>query len=166
MATLSLPHTTGMGAAVARHAERLKECFRWARSRATRKQENEYTRQLAKDVLSSDRRKSIEHVCALVVDIAQRGSLEDAEAIGQSLIAIARSEHAAAHPGKDVELSRAEAHIAEEQAEGDVEICETRMALEPSTTNLIAFLAASARHARARRELDAAVRRDLAKRPA
>jgi hypothetical protein len=112
MATSILPSGTSerrpvsIRATISRHAERLKEIIRQARSRTTRKQHDEYVRNAAKSVLSSEKCRAVEIVCALVVDIAQRADLAEAEAIGQHLIAIARSEHAACHP-VGVQLSRA-----------------------------------------------------------
>lgn len=156
-----MPTTTNKSAAVARHAERVKQTLRFARSRATATQTDPYTRQLAKDTLSRDRSRCIEQCVALVVDVAQRGSLEDAEAIGLELLAIARAEWGAAHPEeRDVQLSVEEAHMLEEHAEGLVEEMETAMAHTPTLTNRLKYLATAAAHTRARRELDAAVRRE------
>lgn len=156
-------NSTNRQASVSRHAKSVKEALRRGRTFADRRQDDERARNIAKKVLSSDRSKAVEYVVTLVVDIAHRGSLEDAEAIGQHLIAIARSEHAAAHPdGTRVQLSRAEAMLAEEAAEGDVEQAETALALEPTLGNMLRYLGASARHSRARRDLDEAVRREVA----
>lgn len=155
--------TTGPAPVVARHAETVKSAFRRSRSLATEKQVDPYVTQLAKDALSRDRSKCVLQVTALVVDLAQRGSLEDAEAIGLHLCAIARSEHAARHPdGRIVQLSIQEAHLAEERAEGIVEEAETGMAHNAdSLSHQLAYLSAAALHTRARRDLDAAVRRSV-----
>lgn len=149
---------------VVRHAETLRDALRRSRSLATAKQTDPYVSQLAKDALSRERSKCVLQVTALVVDLAQRGSLEDAESIGLHLCAIARSEHAARHPdGRIVELSIQEAHLAEERAEGAVEEAETAMAHNPdSLSHQLAYLSAAAVHERARRALDAAVRRSVA----
>jgi acetate kinase len=164
MATSVVPTTTKFGELVARHANRLRELLRRARSNATHKQDNEYARNVAKAILSSDKSKALEQCVALVIDVAQRGSCEEAEAIGQHLVAIARSEHAAAHPDQRVvQLSRSEAQLAEEHSEGKVEEAELAMALNPSLANNLAYLAASAEHTRARRVLDEAVRREVAR---
>lgn len=155
--------TTGPTPVVARHAETVKSAFRRSRSLTTAKQADPYVTQLAKDALSRDRSKCVLHVTALVVDLAQRGSLEDAEAIGLHLQAIARAEYAATHPdGRVVELSIQEAHLAEERAEGIAEEAETGMAHNPgSLSHQLAYLSAAAVHQRARRDLDAAVRRSV-----
>lgn len=150
---------------VARHAARLKDMFRFGRSRATRRQEDAYTAQLAKDVLSRDdsRVKAVEHVVSLVVDIARRGTEEDAAAIGEALIAIARVEWAAANPAPGApRLSRAEAHMAEERAQGDRENAEVAMSNFPTLGNMLRFLGADAAYERAARELREAVRREVA----
>lgn len=149
----------GFRETVARHAASLKDVLRFARSRATKQQTVEYVRALAKSVLSSIRCKAVEIVVALVVDLAQRGSLEDAESVGLQLAAIARAEH----PSTDPELSIAEAQIAEQLCEGDCNAAESRMAYAPSISNLLAYLASSARHRESRRVLDAAVRKAIAK---
>lgn len=169
---LPFPATTttdhGLVATVRRHAATLKDALRRSRSLAKKKQTDPYVTQLAKDALSRERSKCVFQVTALVVDLAMRGSLEDAEAIGLHLSAIARAEHAAAHPdGQPVELSIQEAHLAEERAEGAVEEAETGMAHNPgSLSHELAYLSAAAVHQRARRELDAAVRRSVAKQAA
>lgn len=156
--------TTGASPVVARHAETVKSAFRRSRSLAKAKQEDPYVTQLAKDALSRDRSKCVLQVTALVVDLAQRGSLEDAEAIGLHLCAIARAEYASAHPeGVTVELSISEAQLAEERAEGAVEEAEMSMAQNPgSLKHQLDYLSAAAVHQRARRDLDAAVRRSVA----
>lgn len=157
--------TTFPLSAVERHTKRLRELFKWGGARANERkpQHDDYVIQLRKDVLSRDRSKAIEHVVSLVVDIAQRGSIDDAEAIGQALIAIARSEHAAANrEERRVMLSRAEALLAEEAAEAAVEQAETSLALFPTLGNHLKYLALSAEHSRARRNLDDVVQRDIA----
>lgn len=166
MATSAVRTTTNAHAAVSRHAASLKQTIRGARSRATVKQADEYTRNVAKAVLSSERTRAVEQVVALVVDVAQRGSLEDAEAIGLHLAAIARAEHAAARP-MEIRgvLSVPEAHALEEHAEGAVEEAETAMAHHPgSASHYLNYLTAAAAHTRARRQLDEAVRFEATKR--
>jgi hypothetical protein len=157
--------TTGEVRAVARHAATVKDAFRRSRSLTTEKQTNPYVAQLAKDALTRDRSKCIEQVTALLVDLAVRGTLEDSEAIGQHLTAIARAEYASAHPeAAHAELSIAEAHQLEERAEGAADEAECAMAHHAgSMSHQLAYLAASAVHTRARRELDEAVRRTVAR---
>lgn len=146
---------------VVRHAETLKSALRRAFG-LTRIPQSKYISSLKKSVLSSVRCKAVEIVCALVVDLARRGSVEDAEAIGLHLAAIARAEHAAVH-GAGVQLSLAEAHQLEEQAEGLCEEAETAMAHHPgSLSHRLAYLAAAAGHERARKVLNDAVRREVA----
>lgn len=162
MRTLTLQPTTSIAAAVGRHAATLKDILRRAFSRTAAPQ-SAYIRNVKKAVLSSIRCRAVELVVALVIDLARRGSLEEAEAVGAHLTAIARAEYAAAHPeAVQVQLSRAEAQIAEEHAEGLVEEAETRLSLFPTLSNRLAYLAASAEHTRARQQLDAAVRREVA----
>jgi hypothetical protein len=156
--------TTASARRVARHTSLTKETFRAARSRAIVPcHTNPYAAHLAKDLLSREsepRRRSMDHTAALVADLAHRGSLEDAESPGQLLIAIARHEHALAHPetANPHPLSIEEAHIAEEQAEGIVEEWETRMAHDASPSNCLGYLAARAAHRRTCEVLDEAVR--------
>lgn len=162
IATSAFPSSTSRTAVVSRHAARVKETIRAGRSRATIKQSWDFVRNLAKKVLTSGRSQCIEHTTALIIDLAHRGHLEDAEAIGHEFIAIARAEHAAKH-GEPVQLSVDEAHIAEEIAEGEVEVAETAMARANTPTNRIRYLQLAARHERARTALDAAVRRENAR---
>lgn len=154
----AISSTTAFPAAVARHASTLKDLFRRAFSRTTVPQ-SDYIRRLKKSVLSSIRCRAVEIVTALVIDLAHRGSLEEAEAIGLHLAAIARAEH----PGSDPELTLAEAKIAEATLEGDCNAAEDRMLLDPTLTNRLAYLAAAAKHAEARRVLDRAVRAAIAR---
>lgn len=148
---------------VSRYAGRIKDVLRYARGTADRKQTDEYARNVAKKCLSSDRSKAIEYCVALVVDAAQRGTLEEAEAIGLELVAIARAEHAATHPAEPVaRLSLAEAHLQAERAEGECDEAEAQMAHDPSVTNCLRYLAASARLTRAQRGLDDAARARVA----
>lgn len=128
------------------------------------KQVGDVARNVAKAVLSSRRSRAIEQVVTLVIDVAQRGSLEEAEAIGLELVAIARAEYAAAHPSERLaQLSIDEASIGEQLAQGERECAETAMNLHPTPTNRIRYLAASAKHSTAVKALDDAVRRDLAR---
>lgn len=145
----SLPSITDTASAVQRHAASFRDTLRWAWSRATRRQHNGYVSQLARNAFGK-RVKCIEQTVAIVVDIAQRGTLEDAEAIGNHLVAIARAEH----PSTDPQLSLVEAKIAESMAQGECDAAEDRMMSEPSITNLLAYRAAGSRHAEARRVLN------------
>lgn len=154
--------TTSYRAVVARHAARIKDAFRFGFSRTTRPQ-SEYVRSLKKSVLSSERCQAVELVCALVVDLAQRGELEEATSIGEHLIATARVEHASANPATDAPiLSRAEAHIAEERAQGEKENAETAMSNFPTLSNKLRFLAADAAYERAAKQFRTAVQREVA----
>lgn len=154
--------TTTLASAVSRHAQRLRETFRYVRSRTTRPQDCETTRNIAKACLSSEKSKAIEHVVAMTVDIARRGTAEDAEAVGLALVAIARAEWAAVNQAGP-QMSVQEAQLAEEEAEGLVNRAEMDMAHNPgSATHALRYLSAASTHQRARRELDAAVRRQLA----
>ena len=156
--TTTIPHL-----AVERHASRLKDVIRYVRSRCTLKQVGDVARNVAKAVLSSRRSRAIEQVVTLVIDVAQRGTLEEAEAIGLELVAIARTEYAAAHPSeRPAQLSIDEASIAEQAAQGERECAEKAMDLFPTTTNRLRFLAASRRYEAAAKVLDDAVRRELA----
>lgn len=164
MTTAAIPSTTTWRDAVVRHSRHLKDVLRFARSRAGRKQDDEYTRSLAKSVLSSERSKCIEQVVSLVLDVAKRGTIEDAESIGHALVAIARAEWAASHTNQPARLSVEEAHLIEERTEGDVEQAETAMAHHPgSLTHYLAYLRTAAVHTAARRDLDDAVRRSAAR---
>lgn len=160
MATLSVSSPTTFRVLVERHARTLKDIVRWVRDRCVLKQDAEYARNAAKANLSSDKSKAIEQVIALIIDVAQRGSVENAAMIGEHFAAIAYAEH----PDPTVELSLTEAHILEEQAEGEVEVWETKMARDSSATNILGYLGAAARHSAARRQLNRAAREDLAKR--
>jgi hypothetical protein len=143
---------------VSRYATRLRDALRFVRARCTRKQNDEYTRNLAKKTLTSKQCKSIEHIVAFVVDVAQRGTLENACAIGETLVAIARAEHASTH-GWRPQLSLDEAKIAEQLAQGELENAEKALDLDPkNVTKMLALLAASAKYDCAQRERDKLVR--------
>lgn len=161
-----MPSTTSVASAVSRHARRLKDAFRFVRSRATRKQDDEYTRGIAKACLSSEKSKAIEHVTTLIVDIARRGELAEAESLGHEFIAIARAEYLASHPTEQTrQLSVDEAGLAEQAAQGERECAEKAMDLFPTATNKLRFLASSLKYSAAAGALDAAVRRELAASP-
>lgn len=147
---------------VARHAALTKDLVRAGRSRARRPQQNPYVAQLAKDLLSREGapRRAFDQVASLIADLAHRGRLEDAESIGLMYVAIARFEHQKEH-GAGPALTRAEAHLAEEEAEGAVELAETAFAHEPTVGNYLAYLIRSAAHVRARLQLDDVIRREL-----
>lgn len=148
---------------VSRYASSLKDAIRYARSWTTRPQTTEYTRNLAKKVLSSESSECVEQVCTLIMDAAQRGTLEEAEAIGLTFAAIARAEWHRTHPAVDAApLTIAEAHLLAERAEGECDEAEARMAHDPSVTNCLGYLAASARLSRAQHVLDEAVRMQVA----
>lgn len=145
---------------VHRYAGPFRDAIKQARSRVTMTQVDEYARNVAKKTLPADpRSEALEYVVALVVDLAQRGTLEDAESVGHHLTAIARAEYGSRHP-VGVQLSEEEAHLAEELAEGEVEVAETAMARNPgSISHKLAYLVAAAKHTAARRVLDESVRR-------
>ncbi len=148
---------------VVQHARLTKDLVRAGRSRTRVPQQNPYIAQLAKDVLSraGTTCRPFEQVAGLIADLAQRGALEDAEAIGFAFVAIARFEHQKAHGTRGPELSRADAHRLEEEAEGAVELAETAFAHEPSVGNYIRYLGLSAAHIRARQQLDTVIQREL-----
>ena len=152
--------------AVGRIAALLRDIVRSGRSHTHRPQDNGYVAQLAKDVLSrvGDRRhiKCLELTAALIADIGARGELEDAEAVGYMLIAVARHAHHSAHPDytKPVRSMR-ELRLAEEQAEAEQELAETRFDYEPTQTNRLALLRATATHMRAEQEMLDGVRSSL-----
>lgn len=153
--------TAALRAVVSRHASTLKNALRHAFARTTVPQ-GDYIRALKKAVLSSIRCRAVELVVALVVDLAHRGSVEEAEGIGLQLAAIARAEHASVH-GTPTRLSIAEAQLLEEEAEGVVERAEMAMAQNPgSLSHRLAYLAAAGAHERTRKVLNDAVRRENA----
>lgn len=164
MATSALLPNTTFGAAVSRHASSLKDFVRRAFMRRPRT--IQYMRNLGKNVFSRNpsTSKCLEQTVAFVIDEAINGSLEEAKSIGEQLIAIAISEHAAAHPElRNVQFSVEEAHLLEEHAEGLVEEAETAMAHNPTLANRMKYLAAAADHECKRRVLNAAVRREVAR---
>lgn len=156
--------TTTFAPRVARHARLVKEQLRSARSRTTRPQTDPYVRHLAKEILSREtepRRRGVEQTCALVGDLAGRGELEDAEAVGYLLIAVAQQEYRATHPETLAPLDVATAHIAEQRAEGIVNDAETEMSHHPTVANYLRYLTARAGHVRAVERLDESVRAEL-----
>jgi hypothetical protein len=152
---------------VANHAQLMKETLRSSRSRAQVPQSNPYVAQLAKDLLSRESaatRRGVEQVAALVSDLAHRGTLGDAQAVGYMYLAIAEYEYERTHPGETAAmLSEAEAHIAEERAEGQVEEAETVMARFPTTANRLDYLSKCAEHLRTIHQLNRAVRANVVK---
>lgn len=154
--------TTTFTATVVRRARLMKDALRSARSRTEQPQTDPYIRGLAKEILSREdqpRRRAVEQVCALVDDLAHRGSLEEAESIGYLFVAIAQHSHAALAGALSVSIDIATAHMAEECAEADVEQAECAMAHPPHTiSKYLAYLTASAAHIRARHQLDAVIR--------
>lgn len=165
MTSLTIASTTNLQASVARHAASLKAALRRAFSlvdgRGTARPQSKYIAGVKKSILSSERCKAIELVLACVIDLARRGSLEDATAIGEHITAIARAEWAAMHHGADRPLSRAEAHIAEQKAQGEKENAEVAMTNFPSISTMLRFLAADAAYERAARDLRMAVQREV-----
>lgn len=149
--------------AIARHATRLKEIASWVRMRISRSGEQpEFVQEVARKVFN-DRSAALEHVVTLVVDAAHRGSLDEARAIGEQLIAIAQAEWGAAHPNGEITfLSRKEASIAEQAAQSAREESEGRMKDFPCLSNYMRFLADDAAYNRARRMQVEAVRREVA----
>jgi hypothetical protein len=141
---------------VPRASALVKDAIREGRSRCTRGTQPQYIEQLAWDALNPQRSRSkcVEQFLAFVVDIAQRGELVDAEEIGLRVIALARE----ASPDKTPELSFAEAHMAEERAEGETEDAEIAMVHRPTRANYDRFLRSSAVHTSKRRDLEDVVR--------
>jgi len=156
--------TTVVPRRVASHAKLAKDLVRAGRSRTTIPQQNPYVAQLAKDLLSREGapRRAFDQVASLIADLAQRGQLEDAESVGLMYVAIARFEYQKAH-GAAPSMSRAQAHMAEEEAEASVELAETAFAHEPTVGNYLRYLTASAAHIRARVQLDDVIRQELVK---
>jgi hypothetical protein len=157
MATTAIPHR------VARHSELTKDLVRAGRSRTRVTQQNPYVSQLAKDLLSRQGapRPAFDQVAWLVADLAQRGELEDAEAIGHLYIAIARFEYERTH-GRAPLLNIGEVHLAEEQAEAAVEIAEIEMRNNPgSISHYLNYLRCAAAHERRRSQLNELARREV-----
>ena len=153
-------------ATVGRHTASFKDLLRAVRSRTTARQQIEYARAAAKSVLSSIRCKAVEIVIALVVDLAHRSEhVEDAEAPGLALAAIARAEWAATHPTTAQRLmSWEEASLLEELAQGEMENAEKALDLYPnSLTHRLRLREASAKYGAAKRIRDEALQRDLAR---
>lgn len=140
-----------------RRASVVKDAIRRERARAPRGTSNDYVTQLAKDALTKGRSKCVEQVVAFVVELAQRGQLEGAVLIARELQFAARAEYERLHPAR--ELTLAEAHIAEECAEGAAEEAETAFVHSPTRGNADRYLAASVVHVTARERLDDVVRR-------
>jgi hypothetical protein len=150
--------TTEWSPLVERGSALVIDAIREGRSRCTRGGQPKYIEQLAKDALNPNRDQSrcIEQVCALVIDIATRGELVDAEEIGLRLIALARE---AFYAGKErPTLSLAEVHIAEEEAEGAAEDAETVMVHRRTRASYDAYLRRAAVHTSKRRDMDDVVR--------
>lgn len=166
MRAAALPSPTNPMSLVARATATMKEIVRACRSRATRHQQWEYARTVAKANLSSDKAHAFEHVMALVVDLGHRSDHpENAEAPGLYLAAVGRSAWADAHPNHHApQLSRDEARIAEQIAQGEAENAEKAYDIDPSVGNAHRLLAASGKYVAAVKARDEAVRRDLAKR--
>lgn len=144
--------TTNLRATVAHYANALRETVRSVRASAPRGTGDPAVRQLAKDYLSRPREKGIEHIVALIVDQARRGDLVGAERIGRELIGIARLEYRRVQDVTPVSL--AEAHRAEEHAEGLLDEAECALAYERSPANVERLLERSAAYHIAREQLD------------
>lgn len=160
MTSAALSPTTPRVPSVARHAATVLDMIRAAWARCKRPQT-----MLAKDVFRG-RSKAVEHVLAVVIDIAQapETTLEEVESIGLAICAVIRAEHGATH-GWPVQLSRAEASIGEQIAQGERENAEKALDLDPrNRSKQLAFLAASAKYSCAARQLDEAVRREVVER--
>lgn len=163
---MTAPATTAWPSVVAKHhAALIKDQIRRGRAHTTQPQTDPHVTQLAKDVLSRNddpRRRGIEQVLELTIDLARRGALEDAEGVGCLLIAIARHEYHTAHPERSgMSVSVREAHLAEEKAEGLCDEAEAAFAHEPTQSNYMRYLTASAAHVRARLLLDDSVRAEI-----
>lgn len=157
MATVSLSPTTNPRASVVRHTATVLDMIRAAWARCKKPQT-----MLAKD-LFRQRYKAVEHVLAVIIDIAQapETTLDDVENIGLAICAVVRAEHAATH-GWPVRMTRPEASIAEQIAQGERENAEKALDLDPNNrSKQLAFLTASAKYSCAARRLDEAVRRQV-----
>lgn len=154
--------TTARRQVVARHASLLKDQIRRGRAHTTEPQTDPYVVQLSKDILSREddpRRKGVEQTLEILLDIARRGAIDDAEAACFLMLSMVREEYREAHPERSgAGMSVREAHIAEEVAEGECEALEAAMAHEPTLSNKLAYLTARAKHLRAIQQLDDAVR--------
>lgn len=148
--------TTDLRSLVATGSTAIKDAILAARSRATKTQRDDYVRQLAKD-LTRARTKCVEQIVALVIDIADRGSLEDAEEIGRQLLTIAREAHQTRH--QRIRRTFQEIHVAEVRALSEAKEAELALLYEPTLANEERYLVKSARASRWRRQLDGAVRR-------
>jgi hypothetical protein len=158
--------TSAIRLAVQRYAPGVKDAIRAVRCRLTgRAQGDPYLTPIAKSILSysPSRSAAIEHVLAFVIDAAWRGDLADAEQLGRELQGIARVEYERRHPS--MQLTLAEAHAAEQRAEGIKNDAETALihARRADGTypraEIVAFLAADAVYDVAARRLGDTVRR-------
>lgn len=132
--------------------------MRRMRSLTSETQRDERVRQLAKHELTTHAAKAVERVRALVIDAVDRGSpLEECEEVLQLLLADVRAAYAAKH-GAQREMTLAEAHQAEEVAEGEKEAAETAYAYAKTPANATRLLIAVARHRRADEVYEAIVR--------
>lgn len=150
--------------AVSYHSERVRSVIRAARSRINHKRcpSDPYVSGLAKAALGDRRSKCIEQITSFVIDIAQRGALEDAESIAEALRGAARAEWNRAH-ARCTE-SYADAWAAESDAQKRQDDCERAFALDPSETNEIRWQAAKAVYVVACDRLSDAMRREIQRR--
>lgn len=151
--------TTKLSALVDAGAESIRTAIGIGRTNAGGLQRDEYVRQLAKD-FNRDRSKADKQIAAFVVDIAVRGTLEDALEVGLRLVELARLAHDSANlPTAD--LPFADLHIAEEQAEGEVDTAEAILSHHDCLSAKEEYLRKSSAHGERRAALDRAVRRDV-----
>lgn len=152
--------TTKVSQLVDGAAAAIRDAINVGRTNAVAVQRDEYVRQLAKD-FKRDRCVADRQLTAFVVDIALRGSLEDAMEVGERLIEAACMAHEAAHPER-AEAPFVELHLAEERAEGEAEEAETRMAHHPHCLAAKEdYVRKGAAHTHQRVRMDRRVRRDI-----
>jgi hypothetical protein len=151
--------TTRLAALVDAGAESIRDAIGTGRQNAVGVQRDEYVRQLAKD-FNRDRSKADKQIAAFVVDIAVRGTLEDALEIGLRLLELARMAHEEANPAP-IELPFADLHIAEEQAEGVVDTAEAVLSHHDCLSAKEDYLRKADAYSEIRAAMDRAVRRDV-----
>lgn len=149
---------------VTQASARLRDAIRAARSRINHRERpsDAYTMGVAKAALGDRRSKCIEHITALVVDVAQRGSLEDAESIAIALRQVARDAFHRTHPARTESYADAWQH--ESAAQHRVDACERAFAMDPSESNEFRYVAAQAVYVVAQERLHDAMRREVARR--
>lgn len=108
---------------------RILDSIRFARSGAIHSQKKGYARDLAGDVLSRSRLAPVRHILALLRDAFERDATE---AHLQAVTDQIRNEIHAWYVAKENASDFDTAHIEEEIAEGDADVCEARFRQEKS----------------------------------